>query len=224
MKKSGFVLKLIASIIIMALGGIMFIIGIGRGLNAYTVSSWYESYGGDAYTGIQNALSDAASYVDYVVSTVEDIACTFFIFVGIIVIGLGLYVLGTAIADKAMLLPAKATAPQAPAPQAPAPQAPVYQAPVYQAPTYQPPQAPVYQPPQAPAYQPPQAPAYQPPQAPAYQPPQAPVYQPPQAPAYQAPASGRDHSAELAKYENLLARGIITQEEFEAKKKQILGM
>ena len=173
MKKSGFVLKLIASIAIMALGAIMFIVGISGGFNCYTYTTWHESYGGDDYTGIQNAVSDMSTNVELVGGVIEDIACGFFFTLAIPVIGVGLYVLGSAISDKAML---NLTA----APQAPA--------------------APV---PQAPAYHPPQAPAYQPPQA---------------------PASGRDHSAELAKYETLLARGIITQEEFEAKKRQILGM
>ena len=51
-----------------------------------------------------------------------------------------------------------------------------------------------------------------------------------QAAAYQAqqaappPAAEPDYAAELGKLAQLQAQGVITQEEFEAKKKQILGI
>jgi hypothetical protein len=43
-----------------------------------------------------------------------------------------------------------------------------------------------------------------------------------QAPA--APAPADDDAAEIQKYAALMGQGLITQEEFEAKKKQILGI
>jgi hypothetical protein len=39
-----------------------------------------------------------------------------------------------------------------------------------------------------------------------------------------APAPADDDAAEIQKYAALLGQGLITQEEFEAKKKQILGI
>ncbi len=121
--------------------------------------------------------------------------------------------------------PAKAKAP-APRPAAP------YQQPYTQAPQYQPQQ---YSQPignqqqiqqqlqqrynQAP--QAPQAPSYQAPQAPEVpQVPEAP--QAPEVPAAPA-APAADPVAELKKYKDLLDLGVITQEEFDAKKRQILG-
>ena len=90
-----------------------------------------------------------------------------------------------------------------------------YQAPQYQAPqqSYQ---APQYQVPQQ-TYQ---APQYQEPQA--YQTAQTPSYA---KPAAQAPkTNATDIAAELKVYKDLLDMGIITPEEFEAKKKQLLNL
>ena len=39
--------------------------------------TWYESYGGDAYTGIQNAAADTANNVSYLNDNLEDFAQMF---------------------------------------------------------------------------------------------------------------------------------------------------
>lgn len=46
----------------------------------------------------------------------------------------------------------------------------------------------------------------------------------PQEPAPQAAPEPVDETAELQKYADLHAQGVLTDEEFEAKKKQILGI
>jgi hypothetical protein len=46
----------------------------------------------------------------------------------------------------------------------------------------------------------------------------------PAAPAAAAPPDEPDYAAELEKLAQLKAQGIITEEEFEAKKKQVLGI
>ena len=51
---------------------------------------------------------------------------------------------------------------------------------------------------------------------------QAPPSRQPAAPA--APAAGPDYATELAKLAQLRDQGVITAEDFEAKKKQILGI
>ncbi len=70
-------------------------------------------------------------------------------------------------------------------------------------------------------------PAYQAAPQPSYQPQPQPNYQP--QPSYQAsaaptPTAGGDTADELRKLKSLLDDGIITPEEFDAKKKQILGL
>jgi hypothetical protein len=51
-------------------------------------------------------------------------------------------------------------------------------------------------------------------------------YEPPPAPAPAAPAAPAepDYAAEIAKLGQLKSQGLISEEEFEAKKKQILGL
>jgi predicted Zn-dependent peptidase len=53
-----------------------------------------------------------------------------------------------------------------------------------------------------------------------------PAYEEAPAPAYEAPApaGAPDYAAELEQLAALKQKGILTEEEFEAKKKQILGL
>ena len=90
-----------------------------------------------------------------------------------------------------------------------APQQPQYQA--YQQPQYQ-----GYQQPQYQGYQQPQYQNYQQPQYQNYQQPQQQNPQP-------NPGQPQDPTEVLRRFKGLLDDGIITQEEFDAKKKQLLG-
>ena len=63
-----------------------------------------------------------------------------------------------------------------------------------------------------------------PPQAPQYSQPQAPQYSQPQEAAYAQPQTASSVADELKTYKDLLDSGILTQEEFDAKKKQLLGL
>ena len=89
--------------------------------------------------------------------------------------------------------------------------APQYSAPQYTAPQYS---APQYTAPQ------PQAPQYSAPQYTAPQP-QAPQYTAPQP---QAPGMAPNVADELKRYQELLAAGLITNEEYDAKRRQLLGL
>ena len=130
--KSGFVIKLIASIIVMATGVLMFFFGITSAF--YCGGSYvpHETYGGDAYTGIQNAAADTANNVDSLGGLLSDVANATSFIGGLLVIALGLFLLGKAVHDKS-LAQKMAASNEAPAP---APQAPAYQAPQYQQPRY----------------------------------------------------------------------------------------
>ena len=106
-----------------------------------------------------------------------------------------------------------------------APQQPQYQA--YQQPQYQGYQQPQYQNYQQPQPQPYQQPQYQAPQQPQYQSYQQTQYQNYQQPQQQNPQPNpgqpQDPTEVLRRFKGLLDDGIITQEEFDAKKKQLLG-
>jgi hypothetical protein len=105
--------------------------------------------------------------------------------------------------------------PLAQAGQAPQqPQRQAYQQPQYQG--YQQPQYQNYQQPQPQPYQQPQYQNYQQPQYQAYQQPQQQNPQP-------NPGQPQDPTEVLRRFKGLLDDGIITQEEFDAKKKQLLG-
>ena len=135
---AGFTLKLISSILIIATGALMFIMGISDAFycGGYYVS--HKSYGGDAYTGIQNAAADTANNIESVGGLIADVANASMFFLGLLLIALGLFLLGKAIYQKSLIKNMTAGAPAA----APMPQAPAYQptqAPAYQQPQYQPP-------------------------------------------------------------------------------------
>jgi hypothetical protein len=51
-----------------------------------------------------------------------------------------------------------------------------------------------------------------------------PAYEQPPQPAQSAPAAEPDYMAELARLAQLRDQGVITAEDFEAKKKQLLGI
>ena len=55
-------------------------------------------------------------------------------------------------------------------------------------------------------------------------PPQAPQYSQPQEAAYAQPQTASSVADELKTYKDLLDSGVLTQEEFDAKKKQLLGL
>ena len=103
------------------------------------------------------------------------------------------------------------------------PQYQSYQQPQYQ--SYQQPQYQSYQQPQYQSYQQSQYQSYQQPQYQSYQ--QSQQYQDYQQPgqyqSYQPSAGGQDAAETLRRYKGLLDDGIISQEEYEAKKRQLLG-
>ena len=110
--KAGFILKLIASALIMSVGALMTIMGITDVFWCGKSYVSHEYYGGDAYTGIQNAAADTANNIGELGYLISDIANMAFFFVGLFLIGLGLFLLGKAIYGKALAKTVAAPAPQ----------------------------------------------------------------------------------------------------------------
>ncbi len=78
MQKTAFVLKIVAAGLLFGLGLTVFILGLSDNTGTYSISIWsdYERplhnvYGGDAYTGIQNAAADTAINVAEVGNSLE---------------------------------------------------------------------------------------------------------------------------------------------------------
>ena len=98
MKKKAAFLKIFASAVIIILGLVIFFMGISDGfMDFYGRYTSYESYGGDAYTGIQNAAADTAVNVENFGYALEEAVNMGAIFGGLLVAFLGIYLLAAAL-------------------------------------------------------------------------------------------------------------------------------
>jgi hypothetical protein len=86
------VVKIIVASLLIAMGIILFYIGFDEIYYSSNYTS-YETYGGDAYTGIQNAAADTARNVDNLGDLIEESTEIFFMFTGIIVVLVGVLLL-----------------------------------------------------------------------------------------------------------------------------------
>ena len=85
--------KTIISALIIVLGIVVLIMGISGKYNYYGNYTYNESYGGDAYTGIQNAAADTSNNVKNIGYMLEEFFNLLFIFSGALIILLGSYLL-----------------------------------------------------------------------------------------------------------------------------------
>lgn len=99
MKKATTIMKIISSSLLITLGLVMIICGlIGEvGYDYYGRPTNYMSYGGDAYTGIQNASADISSNVAVLGYSMQDVLETAFLIVGIVIVLVGVYMLAIAL-------------------------------------------------------------------------------------------------------------------------------
>ncbi len=111
MKKTSSIIRMIASILIIVVGIVSLIVGVGS--SSYYGYTRSITYGGDAYTGIQNAAADTANNIAKLGGDVSDHLNTIGMFAGIIVILAGVYMLALSLRDlelkkKAKEVPAEA--------------------------------------------------------------------------------------------------------------------
>ena len=100
MKKTGFIIKLIASIAIIILGIIVMMMGtFNNAAYYYGVYTSYEYYGGDAYTGIQQAVADTSKNVDRLGDLICSVTNNTYLYAGLIIIALGIYMIGNTFAN-----------------------------------------------------------------------------------------------------------------------------
>ena len=186
MKKTSFILKIIGAALVIFFGFyIAFFTSVAYPYYEYTSS---YTYGGDAYTGIQNAAADTSNNVQKIGYWLYSTFGDFHIFIGLVTIAFGVYLLGCAFASFEW----KKKTPAANAVQANAVQANAVQANAVQTTAYAAPVANMF-------------PSAMP---------QTIVNAP----------QDNDTVSKISKLKELLDAGIITREEFEAKKNQLLGI
>ena len=103
MKKSSYVLKFVCAILLIVFGITVLILGISEAIGGYYYYTYTNdvSYGGDAYTGIQNAAADTANNVGRLGYLVEGIVAQLYILSGILCIIIAMYWLAGVLAiDK----------------------------------------------------------------------------------------------------------------------------
>ena len=89
-------IKIVSSALICLLGLIIAVLGLTDSIGGYYSGRYtsYESYGGDAYTGIQNAAADTAVNVNYLGDSISYCIGQAYILGGILIALVGLYLLG----------------------------------------------------------------------------------------------------------------------------------
>ena len=83
----------IVTIIFIVLGLIMSIMGIARTFVCDDYRTSYEYYGGDAYTGIQQAAADTSKNLCEIGNMLENFFNLTYIFLGILLVTIGTYML-----------------------------------------------------------------------------------------------------------------------------------
>ena len=96
MKKTGFILKLVAAGLIFAIGLLLMIFGLDgeTGFDYYGNYVDYETYGGDAYTGIQNAIADSVSAMNDTAWAWNDAIEALYMWGGILIMLTALFMVG----------------------------------------------------------------------------------------------------------------------------------
>ena len=99
MKKAGYIIKIVSAALIFALGTTVMIVGLcdSYWYNGYWTSNEY--YGGDAYTGIQNAAADTSRNVHYLGNLFEGFCNDTFTLGGILIMLLGIFMFGCTFAS-----------------------------------------------------------------------------------------------------------------------------
>lgn len=100
MKTASIVMKFVCAALILVLGVVIFLMGIlyVSGFYCSAVYVPYEKYGGDAYTGIQNAVADAANNIGDIADALYFGMHQIYMFVGIFLIIMSVYLLACAFA------------------------------------------------------------------------------------------------------------------------------
>ena len=100
MKKTSAILRIIASSLIICVGAVLILNGLtGDGFYYSGAYTKYEAYGGDAYTGIQNAAADTAVNVARFANAFGALVDDIFLWSGVFVALFGLYLLAAALPD-----------------------------------------------------------------------------------------------------------------------------
>ncbi len=103
MKKYAKVLKIVCALLLIGASVVSFVASSEYYYDGGYTS--YEYYGGDAYTGIQQACADAANNVDRLGGYISAVMQFFFIILGIAFAAAALFVLASAFADAASAAP-----------------------------------------------------------------------------------------------------------------------
>ena len=105
MKRTAYVLKILSTMLLFCLGTVMMIMGFsGNGGNAeynFWSSVDYKTYGGDAYTGIQNAAAATANQIIKFGLFFSEIIDNIYICVGAVLMLGSLYLFACALTDMA---------------------------------------------------------------------------------------------------------------------------
>ena len=109
MKKTGFIIKLVAAGLIFAVGLLLMIFGLegDTGFDYYGNYVSHETYGGDAYTGIQNAIADSVSAINNIGWAWNDTIEALYMWGGILIMLAALFMVGCTLCN-AEKFPAKA--------------------------------------------------------------------------------------------------------------------
>ena len=87
--------KAIISALIIIFGIIVFILGLSETFDFYGYYTYYETYGGDAYTGIQHAAADTSKNLNNIGYLLEDFLNLLFVCGGVLIILFGSYLLAS---------------------------------------------------------------------------------------------------------------------------------
>lgn len=95
MKKTGFIMRIVAAGLIILFGAIIAINGLDGSSGFYYSGTWTsdKTYGGDAYTGIQNSVADVSGNVSELGDAFEYFFDELFMWSGFVILSLGVYLL-----------------------------------------------------------------------------------------------------------------------------------
>lgn len=96
-------IKLVSAVLLCCLGLVIAIMGLSEAIGGTYYSNYtsYEYYGGDAYTGMQQASADAANNASKLGVFASGVVSQAYIFVGLVVMLVGIYLVGCTLATAA---------------------------------------------------------------------------------------------------------------------------
>ena len=99
MKKTAFVMKIVCASLIFVIGALLVIFGLTDSTGYSYYGSYVESkyYGGDAYTGIQQAAASTANRVTELGDEIGKAICSAYSWTGLLLMVVGVYVLACAL-------------------------------------------------------------------------------------------------------------------------------